>query len=100
MKVTTLFALLFALLPGQSAFAQKKLPIIRANSTSVDIKEDDQLTNNAWQIVPEVELDVFTTSAKRVTFTQTWNLFLLKLIPKNNTTLLFCSTEKILREHR
>jgi hypothetical protein len=82
MKVTTLFALLFALLPGQSAFAQKKLPIIRANSTSVDIKEDDQLTNNAWQIVPEVELDVFTTSAKRVTFYTDLESISFKVNPK------------------
>lgn len=68
MKQTKLFTLLFVILFGQTVVAQKKLPIIKANSTSVDIKDDNQLRKNAWRIVPEEKLDVYTTSAKKVTF--------------------------------
>ncbi|MDP2067599.1 MAG: transglutaminase-like domain-containing protein [Lutibacter sp.] len=68
MKQTKLFTLLFVILIGQTVLAQKKLPIINANSPSVDIKDDNQLRKNAWTIVPEEKLDVYTTSAKKVTF--------------------------------
>ncbi|MFV0366751.1 MAG: hypothetical protein ACK5JS_09705 [Mangrovibacterium sp.] len=68
MKKTKILTLLFVILIGQTVFAQKKLPIIKANSTSVDIKEDDNLRKNAWQIVPEEILDVYTASAQKVTF--------------------------------
>ena len=68
MKVK-IFILITATLIAQNLFAQKeKLPIIKANSTSVDIKEDDVLIKNAWGIVPEEKLDVRETSAKKVTF--------------------------------
>ena len=68
MKQTTYFTFLLLIFIGQTTFAQKKLPIIKANSTSVDIKDDNQLRKNAWTIVPEEKLDVYTTSAKKVTF--------------------------------
>ena len=65
-KICVLFA---ATLFAQTLFAQKeKLPIIRANSVMVDIKDDDVFEKEAWRIVPEEELDVYETSAKRVTF--------------------------------
>lgn len=68
MKQLHFFTVLFTILVGFSAIAQKKLPIIKANSTSVDIEEDTNLRKNAWRIVPEEKLDVYTTSAKKVTF--------------------------------
>ena len=68
MKQTKLFTLLFVILIGQSVLAQKKLPIIKANSPRVDIKDDNQLRKNAWTILPEEKLDVYKTSAKKVTF--------------------------------
>ncbi len=68
MKQTKILTLLFAIFVGQTVLAQKKLPIIKANSTSVDIKDDNNLRKNAWTIVPEEKLDVYTTSAKKVTF--------------------------------
>ena len=52
----------------QNLFAQKKLPTIKANSLQVDIKVDGNLIKNAWTIVPETNPDVYTTSAKKVTF--------------------------------
>lgn len=68
MKLTKLIVLIFVTLLGQVVVAQTKLPIIKANSTSVDIRADNQLKKNVWRIVPEEKLDVFTTSAKKVTF--------------------------------
>lgn len=68
MRHTIYFTFLFSIFVGQATFAQKKLPIIKANSTSVDIKDNNQLRKNAWRIVPEEKLDVYTTSAKKVTF--------------------------------
>ena len=62
--VTSCIALTFA----QSLKGQNKMPIIKANSISVDIKVDDRLIKNAWSIVPEEKLDVYKTSAKEVTF--------------------------------
>ncbi len=68
MKQTKLLALFFIILLVQTVAAQKKLPVIKANSENVDIKDDNQLIKNAWRIVPEEKLDVYTTSAKKVTF--------------------------------
>jgi len=82
MRQTKLFTLLFTILLGQAVVAQKKLPIIRANSTSVDIKDDNQLRKNAWRIVPEEKLDVYTTSAKKVTFYTDIDSISFKIDPK------------------
>lgn len=68
MKQIKFFSLLFVMLLGQSLFAQKKLPVVKATSTSVAIKDDNLFRKNAWRIVPEEKLDVYTTSAKKVTF--------------------------------
>ncbi|SKA14498.1 transglutaminase domain-containing protein [Sediminibacterium ginsengisoli] len=51
-----------------SSFAQKGIPVIKAGSKQVDIRQDGEVTKNAWSIVPEEKLDVFTTSARYVTF--------------------------------
>ena len=82
MKQTTYFTFLLLILIGQTTFAQKKLPIIKANSTSVDIKDDNQLRKNAWTIVPEEKLDVYTTSAKKVTFYTDIDSISFKVEPK------------------
>ena len=82
MKQTKILTLLFAILVGQTVLAQKKLPIIKANSTSVDIKDDNNLRKNAWRIVPEEKLDVYTTSAKKVTFYTDIDSISFKIDPK------------------
>jgi len=82
MKQTKLFTLLLVILLGQTVVAQKKLPIIKATSTSVDIKDDNQLRKNAWRIVPEEKLDVYTTSAKKVTFYTDIDSISFKIDPK------------------
>ena len=78
MKQTKFMTLLFAFILVQTVVAQNKIPVIKANSIIVDIKDDKKLTKNAWRIVPEEKLDIYTTSAKKVTF----------------------YTEKILHEHK
>ncbi len=62
------FTLITIVLFTQTIFAQEKLPIIKANSKQVDIKEDNNLIKNGWIIVPEANPDVLSTSAKKVTF--------------------------------
>lgn len=52
-----------------SAHAQQRPKIIRASSTSVDIRDDNYpIRKNAWTVVPAEKLDVYVTSAKKVTF--------------------------------
>jgi hypothetical protein len=52
----------------QCTSTQKEVPVIKANSAIVDIKDDGVLMQGVWQIAPEEALDVYTTSAKKVTF--------------------------------
>jgi hypothetical protein len=63
-----LLILIMLAITTQLVFAQDEVKIIRANSTQVDIKDDNNLKKNAWIIVPETNPDVYTTSARRVTF--------------------------------
>ncbi|PKP19602.1 MAG: hypothetical protein CVU05_10965 [Bacteroidetes bacterium HGW-Bacteroidetes-21] len=59
-----LLALIVLGLSTQILFAQNQLKIIKAKSTQVD----NDLLRNAWTIVPETNPDVYSTSAKKVTF--------------------------------
>lgn len=65
---TKLFTFLMVALSATTVLAQKNLPIVKANSTEVDIKDDKKLSKKAWRIVPEEKLDVYVTSGKKVTF--------------------------------
>ena len=68
MKVK-IFVLVVAALFAQNVFAQKQLPVIKANSTHVDILENNKLLKNTgWTIEPENEIDIYSTCAKKVTF--------------------------------
>lgn len=62
------FVLLAVGFLAQTMLAQKELPIIKATSTQVVIRDDSPLRKSAWKIVPEVNPDIYTTSAKKVTF--------------------------------
>ena len=55
---------------GYSTFAQAKIPIIRATSDAVDIRDGKSCTKNAWRIMPEKRPDIYQTSNKnkKVTF--------------------------------
>nr|WP_315420002.1 transglutaminase-like domain-containing protein [uncultured Pedobacter sp.] len=66
MKRAILFLLFF---PVTITFAQKQLKVVKATSNSVDIKDDNYpVRKNAWTVMPKEKLDVYTTSAKKVTF--------------------------------
>ena len=85
MKVKN-FILIVATLFAQNLFAQEqKLPVIKANSIMVDIKDDDVLEKEAWRIVPEEELDVYVTSAKKVTFYTDIDSISFEINPKIGT---------------
>jgi hypothetical protein len=69
MKTRNFILIAAALFIQCSLFAQKELPVIKANSTHVDILENDKLLKNtSWTIEPEKELDIYGTCAKKVTF--------------------------------
>jgi hypothetical protein len=74
--------LLSALVFSQTLQAQKKLPVIKATTTQVDIKEDGELKKNAWRIVPEEKLDVYVTSARKITFYTNTDSFTVKINPE------------------
>lgn len=66
---TKLLIILALLLSVNTIFAQKKWPIIKATTTQVAIKDDNYpVRKNAWTVVPQEKLDVYTTKAKKVTF--------------------------------
>lgn len=74
--------LLLFLIASANLLAQKKMPIIKANSTTVDIKDDNNLRKGAWRITPEVKPDVYTTSNKKVTFYTDIDSITFKINPK------------------
>ena len=53
---------------GSERAKPQELPVIKASSIQVDIRDDYVLRQNVWRIVPEVALDIYETSAKKVTF--------------------------------
>lgn len=51
--------ILISIIPLVS-FGQKKLPVIKANSSKVAIKDGDYLDKNAWSLSPETKPDIYT----------------------------------------
>jgi hypothetical protein len=45
-------------------FSQERIPLIKANSTSVDIRDDKTLIKNAWTISTQLKPDIYSTSNK------------------------------------
>jgi len=79
-KLLTLLLLLTSI--AQLSIAETKLPVIRATSKKVDITEDGKLTNDVWTITPELNPDVYVTSAKHVTFQTDKSSISFKINPK------------------
>lgn len=56
----------------QLTYAQKKLPVLRTNKTTLDVKEGSSLYRDIWQVSSETKPDVFVTNKfegnQRVTF--------------------------------
>ena len=59
---------LVLLLIGQALFAQHNLPIIRATSKKVDIKNGEDFKKEFWTISPNLKPDIYQTNTKKVTF--------------------------------
>ncbi|HLO73203.1 MAG TPA: transglutaminase-like domain-containing protein [Flavobacterium sp.] len=55
---------------GQFLFGQKKIPIIKATSKTVDIRDGKNFRKQNWTISPEINPDVYETSSlgQKVTF--------------------------------
>jgi len=67
-RLLLLFILILA--TGKFITAQHKLPIIRANSLMVDVRDGDYFQKGSWRISPSAKPDIYTTSSKgkRVVF--------------------------------
>jgi hypothetical protein len=69
---TGALCLLGSLIPAQAAHAQQAPPVLKANSTAVDVRDGDRFLKGEWIIDPTVALDVYvarrSTEGKRVTF--------------------------------
>lgn len=50
------------LLATQFLFAQKKIPVLNANSKSISVREGDFTYKNFWTISPELKPDIFVTN--------------------------------------
>jgi len=59
------FPLSILLLSIQCAFAQTVLPVIKASSKKVAIRDGDYLDSNAWSLSPRLRPDVFTADRTR-----------------------------------
>jgi hypothetical protein len=63
---------LAAVIATQAALAQQDLPVLRANSATVDVRDGDRFYKGDWVVQPTVALDTYvarrTTEAKRITF--------------------------------
>jgi hypothetical protein len=70
MKHTVLFLTGLMLISSLSMKAQKRLPLIRAKSDIVDIRDGKELLKKAWTITPKARPDIYTTANKnqKVTF--------------------------------
>jgi len=91
MKLTLLTLMIFQI---GFIFSQKKLPIIHADSISVNIKVDGILYQNAWSIMPEINPDVYTTSGRKVTFYTNKDSISFKVDKKNTIDFIIVLNKK------
>lgn len=65
-----LIVLCLTTLLGANIFAQKSIPVIKANSTSVNVRDGKDFKKDAWNISPEIKPDIYLTpnKNKKVTF--------------------------------
>lgn len=52
----------------QLSFGQNNLPVVRANSKNVDIKDGKDFRKGAWGVSPATKPDIYIASSKKVTF--------------------------------
>lgn len=88
----------------QAVFAQQKLPVIKATSKLVDIRDGNEFKKSGWTITPEAKPDVYTTPSKgkKVTFYTDKDSITIKVTPttKFDFIILLNDTVKALTEIR
>jgi hypothetical protein len=69
MKIKISLILIFSL-AGQFIFAQKNIPIIKATSKKIDIRDGNDFKKQYWTLSPELNPDIYETSSlgQKVTF--------------------------------
>jgi len=68
-----------------SAIAQKKLPLIRATSKTVDVRDGEMLRKGYWIISPETKPDIYNTFSNKVTFKTDLDSITFNLTKKHET---------------
>jgi len=63
-----LYLLFVLFIIGQSLFAQQKLPVIKATSKIVDIRDGADFQKATWTISPDLKPDIYQTRNKEITF--------------------------------
>jgi hypothetical protein len=71
------------------SLAQEKPIIIKASSTTVDIRDGETFTKGAWRISPEIKPDIYTTSNKNAKVTFYTNLDSISFTIKPNAKYNF-----------
>ncbi len=75
-------------------FSQNKIPVIKAHSKNVDIKENNKLSKNGWIITPELNPDVCKTSAKKITFYTDIDSISFEIMPEEYYDFIILLNEK------
>ena len=74
--------ILFLIIISQVVFAQKRTPVIKASSKTLDIRDDKTFKKGTWTIMPDLKPDVYITSGKTVTFKTDIDSITFKINPK------------------
>jgi hypothetical protein len=97
-----LLLIFILVLVGQTLFGQKKLPLIKATSKEVDIRDGDTLRKDAWTISPQLKPDRYITQYKNRKVTFYTNLdsisFVVKPNEKYDFTILLNNKDSALTE--
>lgn len=88
MKIKISLIVIFSLV-GQLIIAQKNIPLIKASSKKVNIRDGNNFNENAWTISPEINPDIYETSSlgQKVTFITDKDSITVKI--EKNTELNF-----------
>lgn len=85
MKGIKLIALFLLLSSIQFTIAQKKMPVIRASSNTVNILDGNMLRKEYWTISPAIRPDVYTALSHKVTFYTDLDSISFKVDTKHDT---------------
>jgi hypothetical protein len=96
-KTMKVYLLLVTIFAGQFVIAQNKLPIIKATSKSVDIRDGEEFKKNAWTISPEIIPDIYFSSSKgkKVTFYTDKDSITVKITDKTKFDFIILLNDSI-----